>query len=229
MISNNTIIVFDFETSGFSEINDEPVQIAAVALDPRTLEIIPESEFNSLMKPVNILSGTEAEIRTKWNKCSGAWDINKKTRKELESAPLPEHVWKAFVDHVKKYNVAGYGGKPIPSGHNIQGFDLLWVDALCQRYKVAVDKSGRQTFLNTRTVLDTLNLAFLWFESNPEPENLKMDTLRKWFGINEVGHDALVDVKTSAMILQSFMKLHRNYAPKVKFKNAFAPKPSASN
>src|SRR4051794_7364590 len=123
MIKNNVIICFDFETSGFSPEDDEPVQIAAVAIDPEKLEIIPGSEFNSLMKPVNILSGSESEIRSKWNKSAKAWEANKKTRKELENAPLPEHVWKAFADYVKGYNVAGWGGKPLASGQNIQGFD----------------------------------------------------------------------------------------------------------
>lgn len=227
MINSNYIIVFDFETSGLSPEDDEPVQIASVTIDPHNLEIIPESEFNSLMKPVKILSGSESEIKAKWNKSWKAWETNKKTRKQLEKAPLPEHVWGAFAKHVKKYNQPGWAGKPIPAGQNIQGFDLLWVDTLCRRYSnlKLVDKNGRQNIFNTRTVLDTLNLCFLWFENLSEPENLSMDTLRPFFGISEEGsHDALKDCKDCAQLLISFLKIHRYYAPKVKFKHAFLQK-----
>jgi DNA polymerase III epsilon subunit-like protein len=220
-MNNNFIVCFDLESSGVLVEENEIVQIAALAIDPHSLEIIPESKFESLMKPTVIFSGSKNEIKSKWDKCWKAWDVNKKTMEELEKAPLPEHVWKAFSDYVKKYNIGGYAGRPIPAGHNIQGFDLLWVDSLCRRYKMA-DKQGKQQLFNTRTILDTLNLTFLWFENNTELNDYKMDTLREYFGIHEEGHDALVDVKTTAEILIRFMKLHRHYAPKVKFKGAFS-------
>jgi DNA polymerase III epsilon subunit-like protein len=211
------IIVWDLETDSLNHKTGHVVQIASLCIDPYLLEIIPESKFESLVKPVGIFTGTEAEIQSKWNACSGAWEVNKKTRKELEKAPLPEHVWKAFAAHVKKYHAGGWAGKPIPAGHNIQGFDLLWADVLSERYKTG------QLF-NTRTILDTLNFCYIWFEGLPEkdrPPDYKMDTLRKYFGINEIGHDAYVDVKTCAQILIRFLKLSRNFAPKVHFKNSF--------
>ncbi len=58
------IVVFDLETSGLSPINDEVVQIAAVAIEPHTLEIIAGSQFESLIKPIKIFSGTEDDIRS---------------------------------------------------------------------------------------------------------------------------------------------------------------------
>ncbi len=221
MINKNNICVFDFETSGLSPTSDEAVQLAALMIDPYTLEVIPGSEFQSLIKPINIFAGSKEEINIKWNKSSGAWEKNKKTQEELQDAPLPQHVWKAFASYVKKYNTAGYNGKPIPAGHNIQGFDLYWVDELSRRHGTA-DKEGKQNIFNKRTVLDTLNLCFLWFENSVEPGDLQMDTLRKYFGINEIGHDAWVDVKTTSEILIRFMKLHRHFSNKVKFKNSFA-------
>jgi DNA polymerase III epsilon subunit-like protein len=173
------------------------------------------------MKPVKIFSGTETEIQAKWNRCSGAWDVNKKTRKELEKAPLPEHVWKAFVAHVKKYHVGGWTGKPIPAGHNIQGFDLAWIDELSKRYKTPA-------MFGTRTILDTLNFCYIWFEGLPEkdrPEDYKMDTLRRYFGISSDGaHDAANDTEICAKILIRFLKLSRTMAPKVKFKGSFKDK-----
>lgn len=218
--------MWDTETNSlYPDENGEMVQIACVGIDPRTLSIIPGSEFESLMKPVQILSGSEAEIRTKWNKCNGAWEKNKMTRKKLENAPLPEHVLKAFSDHVKQYNGKGFNGRPIACGHNIQGFDLPWLDMLCKRHKIACDKNGKQNIFNSRTILDTLNLCFLWWEDLPEPPSLGMDILRPWLGFSSEGaHTADNDVAVCAEMLISFMKIHRRFAKKVNFKGAFGPK-----
>jgi hypothetical protein len=49
-----------------------------------------------------------------------------------------------------------------------------------------------------------------------------MDNLRDYLGISKDGaHDALKDVKDSAEILIRFLKLYRNMANKVKFKDSF--------
>src|SRR3982751_2604479 len=101
MISSNYICCWDLETSGLSWENDESVQVACIMIDPYKLEVIKGSEFNSLMKPVNIFTGTDDEINEKWDRSKKAWDTNKKTKEQLKDAPLPEHVWKAFANHLK--------------------------------------------------------------------------------------------------------------------------------
>jgi DNA polymerase III alpha subunit (gram-positive type) len=216
MLNTNNIFVFDFETTGLSTMKDDPIQVAGVAIDPRSLEFIPGSEFNSLMRPVGVMTGDNNQIEANWRSAQQALNINGKKRAELEKAPLPEHVWKAFAAHVRKYDGGGRASKPIPAGHNIQGFDLLFYDRLNKQYKVP-------DFFNTRTVLDTLNLCFLWFENLPEPENFKMDTLREYLGMSKSGaHDALVDTKQTGDLLIRFLKVHRFFAPKVMFKGALA-------
>jgi DNA polymerase III epsilon subunit-like protein len=40
------ICVFDLETDGTNPDKCSPVQIAAIMVDPRKLEIVPDSEFN---------------------------------------------------------------------------------------------------------------------------------------------------------------------------------------
>lgn len=220
MINNSYIISFDLETDSLDYINGEVVQISAVAVDPYKLEIVEGSEFDTLVKPVNILSGSEAEIQQKWNARQKAWDVNKKTRAQLEKAPLPQYAFKEFIKYVKRYDTGGRVGKPIAAGQNIQGFDLFWLDELSKRYKVA-NSTGKQNIFTTKVILDLQNIHFMWFENLTEPENLKLDTFRKFYGIEEQGHDSLVDCKTVANIVIRFLKLNRRLAPRYNFKGAF--------
>jgi len=70
--------------------------------------------------------------------------------------------------------------------------------------------------------LDIMNLIFYWFEHNNDLKNYALDNMRDYFGIDkEGGHDALKDVKDCAEILIRFLKLHRNLAQKIKFRNSF--------
>ena len=48
------ICVYDFETDGKIPEECEPVQIASVMIHPHTLEIVPDSEFTSFMRPWGI-------------------------------------------------------------------------------------------------------------------------------------------------------------------------------
>ena len=47
----NKICVFDFETDGTNVDTLNPVQLAAVIVDPRKLELVKGGEFNSFIKP----------------------------------------------------------------------------------------------------------------------------------------------------------------------------------
>jgi len=223
MINNCNICVFDTETTGVDTRVDEVVQLACVMIEPRSLKIIPDSEFNSLLRPVDIMSGTKAEVEAKWQRARGAFNVNNLRREELEKAPLPEHVWKAFASHVARYNSGGTGptSRPIPSGHNILNFDLPLVQRYCEKYKL-VGADGKAKLFNPRTALDTLHICFLWFENMAEPERLSMDLLRDYFGIDKNGgHEAVNDCKVAAELIIRFLKVHRRYALKVGFKGSF--------
>lgn len=223
MINNCNICVVDTESTGLSIKTDEIVQIACIMIDPRSLTIVPNSEFNSLLRPVDIMSGTPSEIEAKWQRARGAFNINKLRREDLEKAPLPEHVFKAFAAHVTRYNSGGTGptARPIASGHNILNFDLPFMQKYFEKYKL-IGADGSQKLFNSRVFLDTLHLCFLWFENMSEPEKLNMDLLRDYFGISKKdSHTAIGDVLVGAELLIRFMKVHRRYAPKVGFKNSF--------
>jgi hypothetical protein len=62
----------------------------------------------------------------------------------------------------------------------------------------------------------------MWTENIVEIKSLSMDAIREWLGIStERAHDAQQDVIDGATILIRFLKLHRHFAPKIKFKDSF--------
>jgi DNA polymerase III epsilon subunit-like protein len=224
MINQCNILVWDLETTGLDWRTSDVTQIACVAIEPRSLEIIPNSQFKSYMRPIDVMSGTSSEVESKWVQAQGALRVTGQKREELEKAPMPDVVWKAFASHVKRYNSGGASAwaRPIAAGHNIQGFDLLFLQRYAEKYGM-IGTDGKPNLFNPRTVIDTLNLCFFWFENMAEPESFSMNTLRPYFGISMEGaHSADSDVEVTANLLIKFMKLHRDYSKKVKFKGSFA-------
>lgn len=67
--------IFDFETGGLSTSRSQVVQIGAVIVDARRLEIIEGSEFDILIKP---LYGEEAEALDLEEITQGAIAVHKK-------------------------------------------------------------------------------------------------------------------------------------------------------
>lgn len=209
MINTNIIICFDFETNALE--NAYPLEIAALAIDPRSLEIIPNEKFTTLCKPPsNVI------IEDK------ALEINHIKREDIEKAPLLEVVWPQFVDWVAKFNKKKNKWEaPIAMGMNIKSFDL----PIAYRMNELFCKKKQDTVLfNTFKIIDLLDIILLWFENSNELTNSKLDTLREYFGLSKNGsHRALKDVEDTAAIAIRFLKFHRSLmsSGKVKFKDAF--------
>ena len=95
----NKICVFDFETDGRDPHKVNPVQLAAVIVDPRKLEVIKNAEFNSYMRPVDIDSDDYVDR----NRATIEWHANIRdcsTYEILEcwrNAPSQKDVWSNFV------------------------------------------------------------------------------------------------------------------------------------
>jgi DNA polymerase III epsilon subunit-like protein len=207
------IICFDFETGGLDTAKCSPIQVAAIVINPRTLEPIPGAVFNSMMCPT-----TKEEFDAIEDQ---ALAVNKKTREQIKAAPLENLVWNNFTEFVLRYkNIAGL---PVPAGQNILGFDLPISERLCKKYGPWDKKRNQQALWNNRDGIDLLKYIFAWFENNNELDNYKMDTLRDYFGLSKEGaHDAYQDVKDTWAIISKFLKLHRTLAKRVTFKGAFA-------
>ncbi len=224
------ICVFDLETDGVNPDICSPVQIAAVIVDPRKLEIVPDSEFNINLMPEALESDASYDYRD-----SDVLDFHAKVRGSSKEEILKgwkdyqkqEVGWNMFLSYLNMYHVKSHGGKkscftaPIASGYNINRFDLRIIERLSKKYN-NLNKEGRSSLFYPRDVVDIMNVVFYWFEGNNELKNYTLDNLRDYMGISKEGaHDALKDVKDTAQIMIRFMKLHRNLSEKIKFKGSF--------
>jgi hypothetical protein len=123
--------------------------------------------------------------------------------------------WNEFIKYCHDFNAKGRYPEPIGAGYNINNFDLKIVEQLCNKYKTKLPFSP--VFK-----LDAMQWMWTWFENLREPRNLQMDTLRKFFGMESNGHEALIDVLQEAEIIVNFLKFQRRQAKIDKFKNSFS-------
>ncbi len=221
-MNNNKIAVYDYETDGKFPDECNPVQIAAIIIDPRTLEIIPGAEFNSMMRPPDFDEPNYGEV----HKDTIQWHakIRKTSVEEVlakwKVAPSQKSVWEQYTQFLGKYNNNTARptefGAPIAAGFNIIGFDNI----ICNRLKTTY----KTKFLYNRVYkFDLMDILYSWFENNPEVEKMSLDYLREYFGLPlDNGHDALQDVKDTAAILVRVLKLQRHFGQKVQFKGAFS-------
>jgi DNA polymerase III epsilon subunit-like protein len=212
----NDIVVFDFETGGLDTQTCAVLQVAAQAIQARSLKFHNNGFFQSYIKPPG--------PKETWKIDPRALEVNKITYEQIEAAPGEAEVWKAFASFLKRYNAKGSPyTAPIPAGQNIRNYDLPISNRLCTTYGFIDKKDGTQNIWNRRNVVDLIDISFLWFENQVEPADHKLDTLRAYFGITAEGaHNAKKDVQDTAEIIIRMMELHRRLTPSIPFKGAWA-------
>lgn len=170
-----TLILFDFETTGLKpEIND-PIQIAAVALDAATLEA--RGEFSATMRPAR-----------PENADAKALAIHGLTLEHLATQADP----KETARHFAKWVVTMDPGRPIPCAYNLP-FDEAFMRSWCHML------GGNWSYRK----LDVMQLAMahLWLPG--KVPDVKLGTVVEYLGIkNHKAHDALGDVLASADVLR---------------------------
>ena len=103
------------------------------------------------------------------------------------------------------------------------GFDMPIVERLCQQYGPINKKTGKQCLFDKIHRLDLMDTVWMWMENNPDVNRIGMDSMRELMGMDTTNaHDALQDVKDTANMMIGFMKLHRRFAPQIRFEKAFA-------
>ena len=227
-MNNKKLICFDFETNSVDPYSCDVFQLAAVAIDPIKLEIVPNSLFNSWIKPDNM----ERESYYDEYKSTIDWHckkmgLSKEDFLDKVKNSLPEKiVWEQFIQYLSNYhdrqNNQNYFSSPIPAGFNIIAFDMPIITRLCKKYK-NIQKDGSQGIFYIRDIKDILHISTLWLEPIGDLKSFSMDSIRDYVGITqEGGHQAKKDVIDSAEILIRFLKLHQKLAKNLNFKNSFA-------
>jgi len=227
MAKRKPICVFDFETDDSNPYTCEPTELAALMLDPMTLEVMKDSEFSIEMRPPDIDEESYFEDHfdcINWH--AKNYEVSpQEILATWKKAPSQKSGWESFVQYLLKYN-ANQSRKtkftaPIAGGTNIGRFDLNIIDRLSKKYGNC-DKNGESKLFNPRDTVDIMHLAYFWFENDPSVTSYSMDFLRNYLGMNTSGiqHNAMQDVYDEATIIVKFMRLHRNIAPKVGFKGS---------
>jgi len=223
----NPYCFFDFETGSRVPETTQPLQIAAVLVDPIKLTIIEGSEFSSYMKP--IFDKDECAAKGIAPLEDEALNINNITIETLEEAPPTKLVWENFNNHIKKFQ-KGKGSQwnaPIPAGFNIIKFDMIIASRLCKEFGPYSEKDNRQTLFHMNYYFDLYQTFFQWFENWNQVNNFTMDKLREILGLSTEGaHDALVDTKQGAQVMIRFLQMYRNLnsesSPRIKFKGTMS-------
>lgn len=222
----SSFIVFDFETSSANPLKTQPVQIAAVAVHSRKLEIIKGSEFQSLIKPSfdeDFCNENDLDLLQ-----DGAVRVHGKTREILEEAPSLKSVWANFTDYVNSHNWKGSSfSAPIAVGYNISGFDLPIVKRICcddpWKYGPS-DAQGRPSLFNPIKYVDLMHTMFQLFENHKDVNSLSADNLiRGYMGYSKgQAHDAMSDVIMTAEVFCRTQTMLRGFSSRKKFKDAFS-------
>lgn len=201
MIKNNYIF-WDTETSSAEPGTTQVLSLGAIAVNPRTLEVIPNSEFYSLVKPED-----ESTVEKQ------ALEKNKLKLEDLKDAPTIDVVWKNFSTYVDNYKTEkGKWGKPVPGGFNIANFDMIISRRLNERFKVEL----WHPFL----MFDVLSDYIRFTENDANVTSVSFDSVRKRMGMSAAGaHNSLQDSKDAAALALKFVKMYRTIKPK--FENAF--------
>lgn len=217
------IMFLDFETTGVNPLTCQPVQLAAVVIDGKKLEIIEGSEFQTLIRP-------EFDEVTCASKrldplTDGSIRVHGKTADILANAPTVKVAWNMFVEYVKAWNPKG--GKwdaPIMAGYNVMNYDAKIINRLAtiEPYKFGpVDNKGECTLFNPRLQWDLIHDVQRWTHFNPEITSVSFDNIRKYTGMSsDNAHDAMQDVRQGALFLCKFLNMYKKMTPNLKLKNS---------
>lgn len=229
-MNHNTILIVDFETGSANPRRCQPLQIAAVAIDSRKLEIIENGIFQSYIK--NVTNPTLYGLDDLQDK---ALQVNNIDINTLVNAPPIDVVWSQFINFVNQFNTKNNKfTAPIFAGYNSFRFDEIIVQRLCggqKRFSPEIQteiygfgpwnkENEEQTLFHPRDSIDIMKLVWYWTENKIDYNSLSFDAIREHFGITKLGaHNAIADVIGCAFLLIKFLKLSRRI--NVKFANSF--------
>jgi len=225
-MKNKHYIIFDFETDSIDPEICSPIQIGAVAVDSTKLEIIPHSEFYSWCCPDDIddLDYYKNHKATLDFHCKNYNISIDELLERIKNSPPEKTIFENFDTYLSKYhtkpNSQTIFTAPILAAYNGYNFDFPILDRLCKKYKRA--KDNKQNLYFNRDSIDILKIVSLWFSPLDDITSFSMDSVREYVGMAKAGaHDAIIDVRQEAALLIKFLKLHKQLAKRISFKDSF--------
>lgn len=211
-MSKNVAIAIDTETGSKYAHTTQLCSIGAVAVDLSKMEMIPNTEFYSLVKPEKPEEIEEEALK-----------VNKLKMEDLMKAPSEKTVWHNFVDYIKKYKTSNtHWGNPPFIGYNHINFDLIIFDRMCKKYG-QVDKNGEQNLYHRVEKYDMIEDIRKWLVYTGKLESARFDVVRPFLGMEpDAAHNALSDAKDAAKLYMRFTKLYKELAIRIPFEGAFA-------
>lgn len=211
-------IFLDFETGSKNRHKTQPLQLAAVAIDGRKLEI--QETFNSLIKPI-MDEQQCAELGLDMLQ-DEALKKNKLNVDELLNAPSPKEVMSNFAVFVDRYNSKKNDwSRPIMAGFNIYGFDDAIINRLAKEHGYWDEEEQVCNLFNRIHKFDIFHDVFRWFENAYSIKRMNMDAIREMLGMPlEGSHNALKDVQDGAKVMIRFLNLYRKMYPRIKFRGS---------
>jgi DNA polymerase III epsilon subunit-like protein len=186
------LVFFDLETGGLDPAASAITQIAAVAVDVSTFEE---------------LATFEAKLRFREDRAdAGALEVNSYDAETWQKEAIPPlDALDAFSYFLRAHSTReciSKRGKRYPvadlAGHNAASFDMPFLRRYFAHYDLFMPAYPQ--------VFDTLQLAKWWaFLRSVDIENLRLETLAAYFGIDYAAHDALADVRATAVVTSAIL------------------------
>jgi len=216
-------MVFDFETDSPDPTTCNPVELAAIPIDPLTLDIKEDKAFSAVIKPPGFNKEEyftdERQKTIEWHAKQRGVD-SEDIIKAWKKGQSEKIAWKNFCEYCKKFNIEKshdvWYTEPVAAGYNILGFDIPICQRLSEKHKT------KMPFAKVNK-MDLMDLLFFWFENLEQPKNMRLDTMREFFGLQATqAHEALSDTLDTAKLLVQFLKFHRRQARVDKFQGSMA-------
>lgn len=215
---NNTYIIWDLECDHIKPQHANPIQFAALAIDPIKLKLIPDSKINIKIRPPDINTKDYLDFH------SDTINFHAKNRnvqpeklvEEWKGYTEEKIAWKTVIQYLQMWNPSNnYYKRPIAVGANLEGYDFPIVEKVNKRNGFTKELFFRRDTVDIQKVCG-------WFllDKRGGPQNLKVGTLGEYFGLEADYHDAMEDVIVCAKIFVRFKSWCRRLAEKQNFKGS---------
>jgi len=180
------ILWVDTETTGLSEWKNAVIQISGYV----TINGNDEETFDFMVRPF-----PQDEVHHK------ALEVNKRTRKEIETFPEPNTVYNHLVCMLDRYiDKFNPDDKFTLAGYNV-GFD--------KKFLASFFKKNGNNFFHSYVdyhILDVMSAVQIYKASKkPNLPNYKLITIAKHFGFDVNFHNALDDIRVTRMVYERVM------------------------